>query len=117
MSGITVFILSISGVLWYCSKKNSRKSKPQSVAPLDLLPEPEPEPVPLKARTSLMAYDPPGYTEKNAYLGIEYPFATSSSMDPSLGRTGRSLSVSPFATSTPGIESYVVWLGNDTHPL
>ena len=68
LSGIIVVILALAGILWYRFKKCSTKGKPQPTAsPLAELP---PESALSKTRMSLTTYDPPGYTEKNAYFGI-----------------------------------------------
>lgn len=63
-----VFILALAGILWYRFKKHPGKGKQQHAAspPAELTPTP----ALAKTRTSLAAYDPPGYTEKNTYLGI-----------------------------------------------
>jgi len=80
VSGISVFILVLAGILWYRFKKNSRTGKSQCTAPL--LAKLPPEPAPQKDKTMIIvAYDPPGYTEKNAYFGIQ-SLANSSSIGP-----------------------------------
>jgi len=77
LSGTTVFVLAIVGFLLYRSKKRSKKSERRRPPPL--LGEHSPEPTPPNPRTtSVIAYDPPGYTEKNAYFGIQSLWGNSS---------------------------------------
>jgi len=61
VSGVALLTLAIVGVLWYRFKNNSRNANPEGP-----LPSPPSESMTMVS----MSYDPPGYTEKNAYFGI-----------------------------------------------
>ena len=77
VSGIVVFALAAVGVLWHRSKRRSKKNDRQWPPPLSSELSPEPT-SPVPKTTSAVSYDPPGYTEKNAYLGIQSLWANSS---------------------------------------
>ena len=75
--GITVLALAILGVLWYRSKKRSKKGERRWPPPLSNEIHPEPTP-PIPETLSAVTDDPPGYTEKNTYFGIQSLSANSS---------------------------------------
>jgi len=71
VSGITVLTLAIAGVLWYhFKKKKSNKGQQPAALPVQELPASSPAPL-KSARIGSMIDDLPGYTEKNAYLGMQ----------------------------------------------
>ena len=77
VSGITALALAILGTLWYRSKKRSKKGERRWPLPPSNEIHPEPTP-PVPETLSAVTYDPPGYTEKNAYFGIQSLSANSS---------------------------------------
>ena len=77
MSGITVLAFAILGVLWYRSKKRSKKGERRWPSPLSNEIHPEPT-LPIPKTLSAVTYDLLGYTEKNAYFGIQSLSANSS---------------------------------------
>ena len=80
VSGITVLILVIAGVLWHRFKRNSKRWELQSPVPfVEELPPSFPPPNPT------IMDDPPPYTE-NAYFGIPSSLENYSALSTSLSR-------------------------------
>ena len=91
--GITVLTLAIATVLWYRFKRHSKTGRSRFTAPpVEDLPSPSVPPKSTRSRS--MTYDPPGYTEKNAYFGIETPPGNSSALSPNAPEKG-------FDTASP----------------
>jgi hypothetical protein len=86
--GIIIVILPIAGVLWYyCFKKDSTTGEAQRTAPSVGSPPPS-TPPPTPQKMGVLTYDPPGYTEKNAYFSIQSPLANHSALNPSTQEEG-----------------------------
>ena len=70
VSGIVVLALAVVGALWHRSKRRSKKNDRQWPPPLSNELSPKPT-APVPKTLSAVTYDPPGYTEKNTYFGIQ----------------------------------------------